>query len=275
MGSDREKTGRLVKAARPVPFDTVETAARTTHRRGVRGLLPAAAVATATAVAVVVAVIAMRGPGAPTPGHRQTGQSSMSVEEVYDRVGRAITRPGMVYHAAVTTRLGGVFGDVRTTERWADVRRDVAREQAPNGSVILVRRGVRYSRGPGGASGRERAPRCGGGNAGGSLVLDCATYIDRGSLRTEDGEYGGRPAVVLIQRGEFVGEGLHRVEERLYVDRQTFLPIAKVREDEIRVGDGTTSESRRVEYEHSWIRSDDLPEDLFDLESIHAVDGGD
>ena len=220
----------------------------------------------------------------PTTGSAPTaaGRADVpaTVEELYERVAKALTRPGMVYHETLSIRSeyppplerwGGEF----TFERWVDEGRGLARDERryEEGSQpwrAITAGGGRYIQSRRGIPNVSEAQRCHGGSAVTSLVLGCAREIDERSAKVQRGEYEERPAIVLEQDGVSHGSD-ERVEytERLYLDAATYLPVAMLMEGEIDYGE-VAKISAQTRYEHEFVPADSLAASFFDPKSFGA-----
>jgi hypothetical protein len=250
-------------------------------QRGRFRRLPAVATALVTVVVVLGATLLLRHFGDDRADKAPVvANLPRTPEEVYVRVGRALDRPGFVYHDTVTTEydypplLKSWEGESRF-ERWVDAGRDLAREERryPRGSGVwraITAGGGRYIQTSRGIPNVAEAERCRGGSPTTSTVLDCTRQIDKKSMRVEAGEYEGKAAVVLVQNGTSYGsDETVRYTERLYLDPNTYLPIAKLMEGEMDYGE-VAKLSARSTYSHEFIPADSLPAAFFDPRSFGA-----
>jgi hypothetical protein len=202
------------------------------------------------------------------------------VEELYARVAEAITRPGQVYHAVMEVEQeGGPFSYSGTVETWLDTKRDVARqqaefligEQAKRSRTIIAGGALYRSPTEDQSSSRVEAPRCYGGSASASSVLGCPGPTEESTKAVEAGEYGGKPVIVLVTIGTSSGaDETFTFTSRLYLDPETFLPIASETEGTMDYGDvyPLRGESH---FRTEFIAADSLPDDFFDPDSIGYV----
>ncbi len=274
MSTDRDRIRRLVEATELVPFAEIERM-RTRAARTPRGL-PAVATALVTVLAVVAAAVLFvrADPGAfvvrpsgitPAPSVASSPEAyGPSVERVYERVAGALARPGLVYHATIDGGPGG------RREIWVDARRDVAREE-PN----VYREGVAITSGGGSYSrvAERQSHRCYGANTTTSLLLTCPFPGEKESrAEVEHGSYDARSAIVLVRGGKYSsGEWPASYTQRVYLDSETFLPIAREFESLVEAGERSERNSIHERYRHEFIAVGSLPDGFFDPSSINGA----
>ena len=236
--------------------------------------------AAAVAAVVLLAVIAPRGwpsakEGCSADSALAPTGSPSTLEEVYRRAGVSLRQQGCVYHETVEVDADmGFITYSGTTERWTDAYQGLAREEADLGqrgkmtSVLTAE--AKYVRNP---SGRVVATpgktwRCYGAGVAASAVLGCPGPTERSTTEVQQGEYAGRPAIVLVTTGTSSGsDETFTFTKRLYLDPDTYLPRAMESEGQVDFGQVKPTHERRV-YRHELIRAESLPADLFDPASI-------
>jgi len=199
-----------------------------------------------------------------------------SVDELYRRVERAVSRPGFVLHQTESTKSRGLLGGETTEELWVDAARGVVREEtyevfrgSERRDRSIISGDVQYGDSPGS---RIDASRCGGASAVASRVLGCHYDIDPETLRLSAGEWEGRAVLVLSQHGSHEGESSESYVEKLYVSPETYLPLAKEREGTADFGAPFRIKiSSRTVYGQEFVATGTLAAGFFDPRSIGAI----
>jgi len=188
-----------------------------------------------------------------------------SIDQVYARAARSLTRAGRVYHSIITP-VGGA-GNTTRLEWWVDVGRDVARGQqqleagSPSTHPILIADGGLYevpAIRPG------RALRCHGAPASVGAVLGCPGPTERSETTVTRAEHEGRRVIVLTTTGSRSAEDSETAFTRhLYLDAKTFLPVAA--DESGTVNAGTVRRyTIRARYRNGFVAASSLPADFFD-----------
>ncbi len=213
----------------------------------------------------------------------------LTVADVYRRVEQTLDQPGRIYHATVQMDGDfGLFAGTTTIRRWVDARRKAAREEAEHDlraavveegappmtmtgtTTTLLTEGGRYAREPNGrlTTTPARTWTCHGAGIAASAVLGCPGPTEQSTTTVQQGQYDGRPAVVLVTSGTSRGsDETFTFTDRLYLDPGTFLPIALEGEGEIDFGRTRPTRQRRI-YTHEFIPADAVPAGFFDPASI-------
>ena len=213
--------------------------------------------------------------------------SGLTLEEVYGRIEEAITRPGMVFHAKMAAEArdpGTETINLWTKEAWVDSERDVGRWELRllEYDTDIAQRAVMV------VSGDEAyysdydeawmvsALVCEGTDSAVlSLIFECGGTLP--SLEFDvpiayrlepDAEYDGRPAAALVFERTEVEETGGATTTYLYLERDTFLPIAWVVES---FGRGEVGRFVST-YQNEFVAADALPVDFFDPVSIGYVE---
>lgn len=206
----------------------------------------------------------------------------LSVEEVYARFAEAITRPGHVYHAEVEiSQDAGLFSYDATTEYWVDAERDLARQETEAAlqdgqtqrSQTIIAGGARYrSATEDQPSTKVEARACHGANAAIASVIGCPGPTEESTKTVEPGRYEGREAIVVVTTGTLHGsDETFTFTQRLYLDSETFLPIAAQSEGTVDYGE-VEQTSGLSRYRNDFLPADSLPQDFFDPASIGYVE---
>lgn len=236
--------------------------------------------AVAAVAAVALAVIVPRGwlnakEGCPGDLASSANGSPSTVEEVYRRAGNSLRRQGALYHESIQVDADMGFIAYRgATERWVDPCRGVAREEAELGQLgkltFILTSEARYAREPGGrvVATPGGTWRCYGAGVAASAILGCPGPTERSTTEVQQGEYGGRPAIVLVTNGTSSGsDETFSFTKRLYLDPDTFLPRALESEGQVDFGQVKPTHERRV-YRHESVTAQTAPADFFDPASI-------
>lgn len=246
-----------------------------------------AVVAVAGGVGVLVwAVVATGGPAGEDRELTLADLSDLTLEEAYARIEEAITRPGFVLHSTIEAMGPDDAGEMTpyyTKEFWIDADLRTLREEfrldpgrdsydiAEEGLAIVAGDYIYLPDDPGEALRFEVEHFCPGSrDAILSRLLECGESQVSGPLpelletRIEPGqEYEGRPAFAIVFEWETADDAATTF--RLYVDRDSSLPIARV--IEWRQQGALRGEMVSV-YDHEFVPADTLPPDLFDPRSI-------
>jgi hypothetical protein len=244
-----------------------------------RGLLTIAALLLATLV------LSCSGDGDKTPANGISADlpvADLSVQEVYARFAEAITRPGHVYHAEVEiSQDAGLFSYDATTEYWVDAERDLARQETEGAlqdgqtqrSQTIIAGGARYrSATEDQPSTKVQARACHGANAAIASVIGCPGPTEESTKTVETGRYENKAAIVVVTTGTSSGEDeSFTFTQRLYLDEETFLPIAAQSEGTVDYGE-VEQTSGLSRYRNDFLPADSLPQDFFDPASIGYVE---
>lgn len=230
-----------------------------------RAVQPLPATEAATPSATLTSAVA-------APSVSETLAPPTTVEEVYARASATLRQQEGIYHATIAiVHDAGEKSYDATVDRWADVSRDVIREESTDSlaqTTTLIVDGGRYTRYPDGTAPPVTAQVCHGAGEAVSAVLGCPGFTETSETSVEQGEYDGRPAVILVTVGEWYGsDSTTTFTSRLYLEADSLLPIVKETEGEI--DDGTVREfTTEAVYEHEFVEPESLPADFFDLVSI-------
>ena len=206
--------------------------------------------------------------------------SKLSVEEVYDRVAKAITSDGVVLHS---------IGDVQSTgtdpwedqEFWIDGGRDLARWTTDPPETYLIEGGAIYTQDSCNTreqcnettgKGLDPPQTCAGVNAAVSVLLQftfCGPFpLSPVGHRIEPGDYSGTPAVVVVSEGELNAEGeIFTLSGRYYVQRDSFLPLGYNFEYASQERSDVQTSVVGV-FTSDFIQRDSLPDDFFNPASV-------
>jgi hypothetical protein len=213
--------------------------------------------------------------------------SRLGVRDVYQRLERAVTRPGSVYHQTESVTSAGLPHAHQTVESWVDTANDVARQQTrPPGSAQLLVDDHQYVAIRTQTVDAGNVPPCHGTSPALALIVNCPAKIPtlNASQHVETAMIRGRAAVVLVTqfRPTLRAGQPPRGTTRLYLDAKSFLPIAARTDSEGSVTTGTgdaqgtstktvTFEAhRRSTFEHVFTPTEILPPDFFTPASIGA-----
>ncbi len=214
------------------------------------------------------------------------GREGPPVADVYARMSEALARAGEIAVVTEVDDSGSANTPPPARTMWLDLKADRARidsfstyyaiRETARRITILSESSIHHS-GENGGSGyrepvgacRDPAPRVL------TLYLNCS---ERGTLTTvarTDVRFDGRPAVVLVTRGKLHGiDSTISLDERLYIDAETYLPIARVTRgtDSYALG-GDTKFSRTIRFMHTFVPRDTLPPDFFDASQASYEEG--
>jgi hypothetical protein len=218
----------------------------------------------------------------------------LTPERAYSLIAEAIRRPGFVLHSTLRT-VGpsddGGQAPYYTKELWIDGERQALREHflldpsreayevAQEGTYIVVGKHIYIPDDPGEALRFDVEDFCPGtSDAIVSQFLECGKEV--GGIGSPDfrrappprieagAQYEGRAAIaVMLDTGEHPASGENPAEVRIYLDRESFLPLARVVAwwyD----GGGEPFATYVSEYDHEFIPVDALSRDLLDPRSI-------
>ncbi len=200
--------------------------------------------------------------------------SSLTLEDVYSRLAEAITRPGFVFHTLIDLKVDAqAYSLSGSMEVWIDLQRDVARQEIrlrpdvgdleEHRETDLVVGDASYWLTSGATVIKRHALICHGSGSGAlSTLLGCRGFTEDSSTHVETGaEYQGHPAIALVTTGEsFTSDENFAFTTRLYLDEETFLPIASV-------SDGTMNDLPYdifMRFDNELLPTDSLPSDFFD-----------
>jgi hypothetical protein len=218
----------------------------------------------------------------------------LTPERAYGRVAEAIRRPGFVLHSTLRT-VGptdeGGQAPFYTKEFWLDAERQALREHfrldpsresydvAEEGVIIVVGTHTYVPDDPGEALRFDAEGFCPGTtDAIVSQLFECGgefsgvgspDFERAPSPRIEtDAEYKGQAAIALVlDTGEHPASGENPATVHVYLDRESFLPLARV-VGWYDNGSGEPSATYVSEYEHEFISADALSGDFLDPRSI-------
>ncbi len=201
------------------------------------------------------------------------------LDAVYADLIDAITEEGMVLYTRRT--FDGSRGGPAETEAWTDQSSYSYREHRNNEPSRIVFGAKSYrTTGPQPGSGLWPAPTCHGKfeQAIASLLQCESSLHDLVVGVVLDSRFEGTPAVDIVATGEFYGDSITHVEEHVYLDKDTMLPLAVVQQKGPRLQNempGWIREfftgSRKTTFEHAFVDRASLPADFFDVASIGAT----
>ena len=226
----------------------------------------------------------------PTP---TVDLQSLTPERAYNLLAEAMRRPGFVLHSTLRASEpndGGEQGPYYTKEFWIDAERQALREHflldpsrkgyemAEEGVCIVVGKHIYIPDDPDEALSFDVEDFCPGtSDAVLSRFLECGMEgagigspdfggASAPGIETE-ADYNGRGAIGLVlDTGEHPASGENRAKVRIFLDRATFLPLARVVEWYDRGGDPFATYVS--EYEHEFVSADTVGSDLLDPGSI-------
>ena len=251
-------------------------------------------VATAAIVAASSFLLAACGSeeeaASPTP---TVDLQSLTPERAYSLLAEAMRRPGLVLHSTLRASVPNSDGEQApyyTKEFWIDADRQALREHflldasrtgydmAEEGVCIVVGKHIYMPDDPGEALRSDVEDFCPGtSDAVLSQFLECGLEgagigspnfggAPAPGIDTE-AEYKGRGAIaILLGTGEHPPSGENPAKVRIFLDRATFLPLARVVEWYDRNGDPFATYVS--EYEHEFVSADAVEADFLDPESI-------
>jgi len=216
---------------------------------------------------------------------------TLTPERVYNLLAEAIGRPGFVLHSTVQAVASADDREQTpyyTKDFWIDGQRQALREEfhldpsreiydmATEGLVIIVGTYIYVPDDPGEALRFDVENFCPGtDDAILSRFLECGEQLDIPSSDVEqaprvetDAEYKGQAAIALVwDTPEPTASGESPSEVRIYLEQESFLPLARVVEWWYE-GDGGPFAAYVSEYEHEFIAADALSSDFLDPRSI-------
>jgi hypothetical protein len=220
------------------------------------------------------------------------------VPDVYQRLERAVTRPGRVYHQTESASRVGIPHPHQTIESWVDAANDMAREQTrPPGSAELIVDDRQYVAIRTVSVDAGAVPSCYGTSPALALILSCPAQVPalRALQHVETATLEGHPAVVLVTtlhpavpraaqppvNGAVVAQQYaYASKTRLYFDAKSFLPIAAtsdyVSRTVSRNANGRTIKTvnsdgrQRSTFRHAFTPTQILPPGFFTPASIGA-----
>ena len=249
-----------------------------------------ARIAGAAMLSVAVAGLAVLSWGVARtgPGDKENGASPVNpdVSALYDRIHNAMDRPGLVLHTTIDGSLEGSGETNDWLELWIDGPRNVARRKLNvdpaaalpgNALVGIYQENEWFSLMDNGEVGRfEVEPRmlCSGSSElVVALLLECG-WVDSAedvvvSQSEDTPPYVEGPAIVLAADKADQNEGQDFVRTyRLYVDSETFLPIARTVAIE---GAVPFAGITLYTYRNEFVSRDSLPTDFLDPNALHST----
>jgi hypothetical protein len=218
----------------------------------------------------------------------------LTLQRAYDLLDEAMRRPGFVLHSTLRAsepNADGGEAPYYTKQFWIDGEREALREEflldpsrkayevAEEGTYIVVGSYVYVPDDPDEALRFDAEDFCPGTtNAVVSQFLECGRGVagigspDFRRAPASDidthAEYKGRQAVALVlDTGEHPPSNENPAKVHVYLDRQSFLPLARVVEWRYD-GGGKPFATYVSEYEHEFVSADTLSSDLLDPRSI-------
>ena len=230
-------------------------------------------------------------------------EEELTVEELTDRVAEAITCPGYAFrmHSAGEYE-AGPYSATGETDVWIDIENNLARTEnratftsaearrdaEEAGEELQEVRERRIIRADGSYTGEESGgyageeyenpamkrppPSCHGtGREALGALISCEPLADFETTIERDVSYRGQPAIALVNEGESSGsDETYYTTNRLYFDRDTFLPIGGTSEGTLDVGDIFPIHVD-IPIEYQFVPLDSLASDFFDPASIGYV----
>jgi hypothetical protein len=250
------------------------------------GRIPLLVVLVAGAAAAASCATARGGAGPPPPAVQPSGLSL-----IYDRMLRAMSRPGEVYNPTITSAIfQDPFTVTTTTELWIDPAtrrarasvRSVFGDAGEKTSTWIIDGDRWYETLEDGSVRKREAIRCRDADSPLlSLLLGCRDVTESAITAPIDaGPFEGTPAAALYTQGAVRG----RVEDTvfidtLYVNARTYLPIALQRGGALRSTapgpDGRPAETaigQITRYAQAFVPADSLPPGFFDPASLGYVE---
>ena len=223
---------------------------------------------------VVLAVgvwIASRGPGSDVSS--RLSPSTLTVRDVYQRVSRALDRPGHVYNQTSVWTDDRDPSASQTIDLWVDVSRGATREELATPPVAWLTTGsVEYVKTKQNSGARAPAESCHGVSTSVAKVLGCPLQSKtvRSAQSVESSTVQGRRSVVLVTNIESVRGETFRALGHLYLDARTLLPFAATSTQTN--GDGANRTRTKIEgtVRHEFVLAESLPADFFTTASIDA-----
>ena len=229
-------------------------------------------------------------PSATTPAATGDG-GELTVEELTDRVAEAITCPGYAFRIHMAGEFeSGPYRSSGEADIWIDLERNQGRAESHGffGSVeeedselqevwdvTIVRSDGEYTgaRAPDNPAARRRPPGCHGPDREAlGLILRCEGPTEELEMTVERNvAYRGRNAIAYVATGTSSGEDERSdTTSRVYLDRDTFLPLGSTSEGTVDVGEVYAVDSD-VPLQYEFVPLDSLPPDFFDPVSIGYV----
>ncbi len=206
----------------------------------------------------------------------------LSVKEVYARLEQALKRPGQVFHTTVRiSQEAGPLSYQGKFELWAAPLQGQVRQIAEltfkggetSRHETVLADGLVY--GPpsqGIAMPKHRAPQCPEAGVLVSVVIGCLRFDQFEEISVETVRYEGAAAVLLTNKVAWSGSDENfDGTRRLYLDAETFLPIALHFDGTMDFGE-VSAVRGRGRYENDYLPLDDLPDDFFDPVSVGYVE---
>lgn len=234
-------------------------------------------------------------------------EGDLTTDKLVDLVAEAMTCPGYAFHVqSEVDYQTGDFGVIFEIDTWIDLENDVARtesvwraasgealreaeeaglaEDAERRDTVIIRADARYTgteligypdeenQDP--VARRRRPPDCRGpGREALGALISCEGPLEDLETTVErDVSYRGRPAIALVNEGESSGsDETYYTTNRLYFDRDTFLPIGATSEGTLDIGDIFPVHAD-IPIEYQFVPLDSLAADFFDPASIGYVE---
>ena len=207
---------------------------------------------------------------------------SLSAKEVYTRLEQAMTRPGQVFHTTVRiSQEAGLLSYQGRFELWAVPQQGLVRQiseltfeggETSRFETVLADGMVYGPPTQGIAMPKYRAPQCPEASVLVSVVIFCPRFDQFEEISVETVQYEGAAAVLLTNKVAWHGsdetfDGIRR----LYLDAETFLPIALHFDGTMDYGE-VSAVRGGGRYENDFLPLDSLPADFFDPASIGYVE---
>lgn len=218
--------------------------------------------------------------------HAHGAQQPLTVRRLYHEVETRLAQSGKIYKALIRrTFQGGGIGRSDVTRAWVDARRDLAREQTTDRVTFggqqsqaytfttIYASGTTYSRGSVIAPGQptvQTAPvlTCQGAHIAASVILGCPNPVQKWTMSLQPGQDAGRQVLVLLRNGTDSSEDFAGTyTTRIYLDRQTLLPLADVTTGTMNTKNANQAHGRAT-YLTSLVAPSALPGSFFQPSSI-------
>jgi len=230
------------------------------------------------------------------PSAASADMSSLTLEDVYERMAEAMTCPGYALHVVTTQEWEIIYPEygklsaALAGNTWIDLPADRAREEMrieytargenrevleerESESLRIVLGDAAYTRDIAEEPTRGHdALKCHGSeSAAFSLLLNCFTYTEDSVTRFEpDAEYAGRRMPALVTEGQWSGSDETTVfTQSLYLHPDPLLPLVSIMEG---AQNGDRPLRREARYEYEFVLLDSLAQDFFDPAAIGYVE---
>jgi hypothetical protein len=228
---------------------------------------------------LLIVALVVGGCSQPAPELETDG---LSANEVYARLEQAMTRPGKVFHTVVRiSQEAGPLSYEGRLELWAVPQQGRAhqvveftfgggdtwwQEEVLAGGIIY---GSPYR---GRSPSKYEALKCPEASALVSTAIPCPRFDQTGATSVETVQYKGVAAVALTTDVVWSGsDEIIHATRRLYLDAQSFLPIALQYDGTVDYGEVSTLRGQWT-YENGFLPLDSLPDDFFDPASVGYVE---